>query len=488
MPWVLSAYSDGDPLCAAVLLRVLVDDSTDRPRRLTAPEAAPKMFHAMFSQVSHNLIGASLPTTLLVGMLHVHWVRVQGAECSSRPWCASNDVLVEKRLGCKLPELAGLQVIMLLLGGFAIAGALTKHLIAKATATAILSRSSRKPGWVLAAFMGVASFASMWVSNVAAPVLCFSLLEPLLRIYHPGNPVSKSLVMGIALASNLGGMTSPISSPQNIFAIERMSMGGSAPSWLQWFAIALPVALVGNVLCWALLCLRYRPWRTVRELEPLKAYTDPWNRTQLFVMAVSLATVGLWCANHALQPWTGEMGIIAILPLVLFFSTGVLSKDDFKQFPWDVVLLAMGGLGLGECVQSSGLLLTIAKAIGELVDGLGQWKVLAIFCAVVLICTTFISHTVGAIVILPIVQSVGESMPGGPHPKLLIMGAALMCSGAMGLPVSGFPNMNAVSLEDEYGNVFVSTWDFLTVGVPGSLCAYAVIVTLGYSLCRLVGF
>ena len=46
------------PLCAAVVLRVLTDDSTDPPRRLTAPEAAPQMFHAMFSQVSHNLIRA----------------------------------------------------------------------------------------------------------------------------------------------------------------------------------------------------------------------------------------------------------------------------------------------------------------------------------------------------------------------------------------------------------------------------------------------
>ena len=38
-------------------------------------------------------------------------------------------------------------------------------------------------------------------------------------------------------------------------------------------------------------------------------------------------------------------------------------------------------------------------------------------------------------VILPIVQSVGEHLSGGAHPKLLVMGAALMCSGAMGLPV-----------------------------------------------------
>jgi len=32
-------------------------------------------------------------------------------------------------------------------------------------------------------------------------------------------------------------------------------------------------------------------------------------------------------------------------------------------------------------------------------------------------------------IILPIVQSVGEAMPGQTHPKLLVMATALMCSG-----------------------------------------------------------
>jgi di/tricarboxylate transporter len=66
--------------------------------------------------------------------------------------------------------------------------------------------------------------------------------------------------------------------------------------------------------------------------------------------------------------------------------------------------------------------------IGELVGGQSLWAVLAIFCGLVLVGTTFISHTVGAMVILPIVQSVGDHMPGN-HSKLLVMGAALMCSG-----------------------------------------------------------
>jgi len=66
---------------------------------------------------------------------------------------------------------------MLLLGGFAIAAALSKHFIAKQLAVAILSRVGRRPRDVLLANMLVATFASMWISNVAAPVLCFSLVQ-----------------------------------------------------------------------------------------------------------------------------------------------------------------------------------------------------------------------------------------------------------------------------------------------------------------------
>ena len=67
-------------------------------------------------------------------------------------------------------------------------------------------------------------------------------------------------------------MTSPISSPQNLFAIERMSLDGSAPSWAGWFAVALPVALVGSAFCWGLLCFAYRDpeFTHVRQLPAVQ--------------------------------------------------------------------------------------------------------------------------------------------------------------------------------------------------------------------------
>lgn len=64
----------------------------------------------------------------------------------------------------------------------------------------------------------------------------------------------------------------------------------------------------------------------------------------------------------------------------------------------------------------------------------------------------------------------------------------LLCAGAMGLPVSGFPNMNAVALEDSTGHNYIGTMDFIKVGVPGSILTYGIIVSFGYVLAMLVGF
>ena len=68
-------------------------------------------------------------------------------------------------------------VIMLLLGGFTIAAALSKYNIAKMMATFVLSKAGTRPRTVLLTVMGTACFASMWISNVAAPVLCFSIIQ-----------------------------------------------------------------------------------------------------------------------------------------------------------------------------------------------------------------------------------------------------------------------------------------------------------------------
>ena len=75
---------------------------------------------------------------------------------------------------------------------------------------------------------------------------------------------------------------------------------------------------------------------------------------------------------------------------------------------------------------------------------MGRYGVLCVFSALTLVIATFISHTVAALIILPLVYDIGDAMEPA-HPNLLVMAAVLMCSAAMALPTSGFPNMSELS-------------------------------------------
>jgi phosphate transporter len=272
----------------------------------------------------------------------------------------------------------------------------------------------------------------------------------MLRNLPADSQMSKALILGIALASNIGGMLSPIASPQNIVALSIMT---PQPSWGVWFFIALPVGIISILLIWLLLLVTFRPGRGT-IIVPIRPVRDRFSGVQWFISLVTLATIILWCVSHQLEDVFGDMGVVAIIPLVLFFGTGILTKEDFNNFLWTIIILAAGGLSLGKAVNSSGLLHTIAGAITTRVEGFSLYGILVVFASLILVVATFISHTVAALIILPLVHSVGMGMDE-PHPNLLVMGSALICSAAMGLPTSGFPNMSKPSYHSTYHHIFV---------------------------------
>lgn len=274
--------------------------------------------------------------------------------------------------------------IMLLIGGFTIAAVLSKTRLDVMAASRVLNAAGSNPSIVLLCLMLVATFASMWISNVASPTLCYALIRPIIDELSPKSAFSRCLIIAIALASNIGGQASPISSPQNLIALSAMER---PLSWLQWFAIALPVASISILAIWAFLHLGYR-WESDLEIPRMRKNSDPLTATHYYVLIVSLITIGLWCAEKSLEAWVGDMGVIAIIPVIAFFGTGILSKDDFHHFHWSIVFLAMGGIALGKSVLSSGLLDDLDRVLESTVDGLGLYKILLIFSVIALIIAT----------------------------------------------------------------------------------------------------
>ncbi|KAF8963087.1 SPX domain-containing protein [Flammula alnicola] len=336
--------------------------------------------------------------------------------------------------------------IMLLIGGFTISAALSKTNIDRILITRVLSLAGTRPSTVLLTFMGVSCFASMWISNVAAPTLCFTLIRPILRTLPPRAAFGPCLILAIALAANIGGQSSPISSPQNLIALQFME---PKLDWASWFAVSLPVSAVSIFLIWILLLISYKPARSPDgegdiEIKAIRPTREPFTVKQYWVTFVCLTTIALWCIAHAIEDYIGDMGVIAILPVVAFFSTGVLKKDDFENFMWTIVFIAMGGIALGKGVTSSGLLDVLDDGIRRL------------------------------------------NLPGE-HQNLLIFITALICSTGMGMPVSGFPNQTAATQEDELGELYLSNVDFLKNGVPASIIATMVVSTLGFLLMNIIG-
>lgn len=375
-------------------------------------------------------------------------------------------------------------VILLLLGGFTLAAALSKYNIAKLLSITILSKVGTNPSTVLLTIMGIALFSSMWISNVAAPVLCFSLIQPLLRTLPKDSRFKNALILGIALSSNVGGMASPIASPQNMIAIESMD---PQPSWGQWFVISLPVCFVSLILIWIFLLITFNCNSKNTKLVSIRTSNEKFSFIQWYIIFISMMTIVLWCLASKMKWLFGEMGIISLIPIILFFGGGLLTTEDFNNYPWNIVILAMGGTALGKAVSSSGLLSTIAVQIQVQVEDFSLFGIVITFGLLILIMATFVSHTVAALITIPLISEIGNKLPE-PHPRLLIMITALLCSSAMGLPTSGFPNVTAICMTDDFGKPYLTVSTFITRGVPASLIAYLIIITIGFAIMKLINF
>ena len=82
---------------------------------------------------------------------------------------------------------------------------------------------------------------------------------------------------------------------------------------------------------------------------------------------------------------------------------------------------------------------TIAVTIQSQVEGFSLFGIILTIGIFVLTIATFISHTVSALILFHWLVSF-HNMPD-PHPRMLILSTALLCSAAMGLPTSDSPTL-----------------------------------------------
>lgn len=329
-------------------------------------------------------------------------------------------------------------ILFLFMGGFVLAGALSRHSLDKMLAQKLI-RLARGNFYRSAIFLMFATaLIASWVSNTSATAMMIPLALGMLALVKKNivSAESKFLMLGIAYAANIGGILTMISSPPNAIGAAILNI-----SFLQWMKYSIPLFLLTFPVMVIVLTLYFKPDRkmSIGKMIFEKEAAAP-IKTLLFIF---LLIVVLWMMEGVLSPLlhiaTGYNSLVAILAIFLLFIAKVLTWDEIiKSINWEILLLFGGGLTLGMLIDQSGLGAILITQVTDLITVVPLFVFLLVIVVFSIILTEFMSNTASAAMILPLLYSLSTQMQM--DPVLLVLTATIAASYGFMMPAGTPPN------------------------------------------------
>lgn len=363
-------------------------------------------------------------------------------------------------------------IVMLFMGGFALAIAATKCGLDVNLARVLLKPFGNRSEIVLLGFMIVTGIFSMFMSNTATAAMMLAIITPVVA-QLPGKG-RIAMAMGIPVAANVGGVGTPIGTPPNAIALGYLTQNpdlGISISFGQWMMVMVPFVIILLAFSWFLL-IKFFPFSKKRvEITINGSFRK--DREAIIVYVTFIVTVLLWVTDR----YTGiDSNSVAMIPLAVFAVTGIMGKEELKQINWDVLWLVAGGFALGVGLNQSGLAKSLVASIP-----FDTWPPVAVIAGSGLICftmSTFMSNTASTALLVPILAAMATGMTDVLAPYggvvTMILGVAVCASMAMALPISTPPNALA------YGTGLITQGQMaksgLIIGAVGMILGYATLI------------
>ena len=367
-------------------------------------------------------------------------------------------------------------VIMLFLGGFILAIASTKVGLDVQLARIMMKPFGKRSEFVLLGFLIVIGTFSMFMSNTATAAMMLTFLAPILKTLPPDGKGRIALALAIPIAANIGGIGTPIGTPPNGIAFQYLKDSLHLDvGFGDWMLRMVPYVYVMLFIAWFLLLKLYPFKQKTIELKIEGGHERTW---QTYVVWITFAvTILLWITEGI----TGlNSNVVAMIPVGVFCTTGIITKDDLREINWSVLWMVAGGFALGLALTNTGLAEHLVTSIP-----FGEWLPVVVILVSGFIgyfISNFISNTAAASLIVPILCAVsvgmGEILDPVGGAKTLVIGAVLCTSLAMLFPISTPPNALA------HSTGLVTTKDMTKVGLLIGVIGYV----LGYLLLFFIGF
>ena len=309
-------------------------------------------------------------------------------------------------------------------------------------------------------FMVATALISMWVSNTATAIMMLPIgMSVVTMMRQEGNMSTgfpPALLLAIAYGASIGGFGTLIGTPPNaLLAAFLQEQYNIHIGFAQWLLIGVPASLFMLIVTgWWLsrggYSLNSENSESIRQaLQEQQERNGSLSEGEKWVATIFFFTAAAWIA----RPWLNEVmpalslsdTTIAMLAMLSFFIIPVsikklqflMSWQDMRRLPWDVLLLFGGGLSLAAMIRRTGL----AEWIAGMLDILGSMPsilAIALVVTVIIFLTEVTSNTATTAAFLPPLGALAVSL--NMPPEMLAIPAAIAASCAFMLPVATPPN------------------------------------------------
>ena len=354
--------------------------------------------------------------------------------------------------------------IYLFLGGFMLALGIERSGLHKRMALHMIIAAGSSGPKLIAGFMTIAALISMFVMNTSTTLMLLPIGLAVCSVVSNTIPgltdkeieyFDTSLMLGIAYAATIGGMSTLVGTAPNIvFSAFMLETYGIEISMIDWMTLGVPLAIVMLYSAWLVLTKYVFPTSFITSKDT-KTYLKnmlndqgPLSKDEIKISIIFGLTALAWMFRTLLDNYDMFSGLtdagIAIISAILLFMIPssnhkgeLLDWNQSNKLPWGLLILFGGGLSIAAQINSSGLGIWIGESLSVLSTVPPIFLIFAV-AALIIFLTEVTSNVATTSTFLPVFGAVAVGI--GVLPVSLTVPVCLAASCAFMLPVATPPN------------------------------------------------
>ena len=394
--------------------------------------------------------------------------------------------------------------IYLFLGGFILALGIESSGLHKRIALKMIIAVGSSGASLVGGFMLVAALISMWVMNTSTTLMLLPIGLAVCTVMADTIPglsqqqkqnFDTALLLGIAYAATIGGMSTLIGTAPNIvFSSFMQDTYGIEISMFDWMMLGVPLAAVLLFGAWYSLTkivfkINFQASSESKdELQKMLNQMGNLTKDEIRISIIFGLAVFAWIFRKLLVNLDFLSGLtdagIAIIAAILIFMTPSASKkgdllkwEKSKDLPWGLLLLFGGGLSLAAQISSTGLGIWIGESLIVLSSIPPILLILAV-ATLIIFLTEITSNVTTTTTFLPVFGGVAIAI--GVLPVSLTIPVCLAASCAFMLPVATPPNAIV------YGSNKFTIATMMRAGIALNIIGIIVVTIFSYYLAPLI--